>query len=149
MKKLSSFCIPSPAELPQAARWLLGECPLKRVFAFYGKMGVGKTSLIKVLCEELGVIDMVNSPTFSIVNEYECAKGGRSIYHFDFYRLQTLSEARDMGCEDYFYSGAYCFIEWPELVEPLLPDDAATLLIEENADGSRTICLLEIDGELA
>ena len=109
------------------------------VFAFYGKMGAGKTTFIKALCEELGVTDVINSPTFAIVNEYRSEDNGELIYHFDLYRIKKLDEVYDMGYEDYFYSGALCFIEWPELVEELLPGDALKVYIDENEDGTRTI----------
>ena len=94
------------------------------VYAFYGKMGSGKTTFIKALCEELGVEDVITSPTFAIVNEYEVGtKEWTSIFHFDFYRIHRLEEVYDMGYEDYFYApGALCFIEWPELIEDLLPE---------------------------
>ena len=109
-----------------------------RVFAFYGSMGAGKTTFIKAICQELGVTDdVVASPTFAIVNEYEGSDG--PIYHFDFYRIKKISEAQDMGCEDYFYSGSPCFIEWPELIEPLLPDDTVRVKIEEQPDGARSV----------
>lgn len=90
------------------------------VIAFYGQMGVGKTTLIKEICTFLGIDEIVTSPTFSIVNEY-ITHQGESVYHFDFYRVSNLEEAQDMGCSDYFYSGNRCFIEWPENIEPLLP----------------------------
>ena len=109
------------------------------VFAFYGKMGAGKTTFIKAICEELGVKDVINSPTFAIVNEYRAEETCALIYHFDFYRIKKLEEVFDMGYEDYFYSGALCFIEWPELIEDLLPGDAVHVDITENADGSRTV----------
>lgn len=109
-----------------------------RVFAFYGKMGAGKTTFTKAVCEALGVEDVINSPTFAIVNEYEAASG-RPIYHFDFYRIKKLSEAYDMGCDDYFYSGNLCFIEWPELIEEILPEETICVTIEENPDGTRTV----------
>lgn len=102
-------------------------------------MGAGKTTFIKALCEVLGVDDVVNSPTFSIVNEYRSATTGELVYHFDFYRIAKLEEVYDMGYEDYFYSGAVCFIEWPELVEDLLPGNAVTVRIGEQEDGSRLI----------
>ena len=102
------------------------------VFALYGKMGAGKTTFVKALCEELGVSDVITSPTFAIVNEYRSDENGELIYHFDFYRIKKLSEVYDMGYEDYFYSGALCFIEWPELVEELLPGDAVKVTIEEH-----------------
>ena len=111
------------------------------VFAFYGKMGAGKTTFIKALCQELGVEDEVNSPTFAIINEYRSATTAELIYHFDFYRIKKLEEVYDLGYEDYFYSGALCFIEWPELVEELLPLDAKKVTITENSDGTRTISL--------
>ena len=110
-----------------------------RVFAFYGKMGAGKTTFIKAICEELGVEDVITSPTFAIVNEY--TTGEVIIYHFDFYRVKKLEEAYDMGYEEYFYSGALCFIEWPELIEDTLPDDAVRVSISEQDDGSRVITL--------
>lgn len=110
------------------------------VFAFYGKMGAGKTTFVKALCEELGVTDAVSSPTFAIVNEYEAASGC-PIYHFDFYRIKRLSEAYDMGCDEYFYSGHPCFIEWPELIEEILPEETIKVCIEEQADGSRLLVL--------
>ena len=113
---------------------LIGE---RRVIAFYGKMGSGKTTFIKALCEELGVNDVITSPTFAIVNEYTANE--ESIYHFDFYRIKKLEEVYDMGFEEYFYSGNYCFIEWPELVEPLLPEDTLRVSISEQPDGSRTV----------
>lgn len=117
------------------------------VFAFYGKMGSGKTTFIKALCEELGVEDVITSPTFAIVNEYGVeAKNGAaginvsSIFHFDFYRIHRLEEVYDMGYEEYFYApGALCFIEWPELIESLLPSDTIRIDITEQADGSRLI----------
>ena len=111
------------------------------VFAFYGKMGAGKTTFIKAICEELGVKDVINSPTFAIVNEYRSEETCALIYHFDFYRIKKLEEVYDMGYEDYFYSGALCFIEWPELVEDLLPGDAVRVDITEEEDGSRTVTL--------
>ena len=104
----------------------------------YGKMGAGKTTFTKAVCECLGVEDVINSPTFAIVNEYR-SDSGELIYHFDFYRIKKLEEVYDMGYEDYFYSGALCFIEWPELVEELLPGNTVKVTIEENEDGSRTV----------
>lgn len=113
----------------------------RRVFAFYGKMGAGKTTFIKALCEALGVEDVVNSPTFAIVNEYHSGVLDCPIYHFDFYRIKNLSEAVDIGTDDYFYSGNPCFIEWPELVEDILPEDAVRVDIEELSDGRRVLRL--------
>jgi tRNA threonylcarbamoyladenosine biosynthesis protein TsaE len=110
------------------------------IIAFYGSMGAGKTTLIKNLCHKMGVTDEVNSPTFAIVNEY-ITEEGESVYHFDFYRIKKLEEVYDMGYEDYFYSGAICFIEWPELIEDLLPGNTIKVSIEENENGSRTVTL--------
>lgn len=131
--------VTSTEALPEAARTFVRAIDQATVFAFYGKMGAGKTTFIKAVCEELGVTDVVNSPTFSIVNEYRSDTTGELIYHFDFYRIQRLEEVYDMGYEDYFYSGALCFVEWPELVDELLPGDAVKVQIEEQPDGSRTI----------
>ena len=122
----------------EAAQEFISHMGDHRVFAFYGSMGAGKTTFIKALCEELGVTDVVTSPTFAIVNEYTAADGGR-IFHFDFYRIKKLEEVYDMGYEDYFYSDALCFIEWPELIDEVLPDDAVKVTIKENADGTRTV----------
>ena len=110
------------------------------VFAFYGNMGAGKTTFVKAICEELGVKDVITSPTFAIINEYTSStQGGTPIFHFDFYRIKKLEEVYDMGYEDYFYCGALCFIEWPELIEELLPDDAVRVSITEQPNGSRLV----------
>ena len=109
------------------------------IFAMYGKMGAGKTTFIKAICKELGVDEVITSPTFAIVNEYHSSSSGQPIYHFDFYRIKKIEEVYDMGYEDYFYSGALCFIEWPELIEDLLPEDAVRVRIEETEDGKRTV----------
>lgn len=108
------------------------------VFAFVGGMGAGKTTFIKAICENLGVEDVINSPTFSIVNEYR-SESGELIYHFDFYRINKIEEVYDFGYEDYFYSGSLCFIEWPELIEPILPKDTVIVHITVNDDGSRSV----------
>ena len=121
----------------EAAKQFIAAMGDNTVFAFYGKMGAGKTTFIKAVCEELGVTDVINSPTFAIVNEYRSDETGELICHFDFYRIKKLDEVYDMGYEDYFYSGALCFIEWPELVEELLPGNAVKVEIEESEDGSR------------
>ena len=123
--------------IAEAARQFVSCIGDRRVFAFYGSMGAGKTTFIKAVCEELGVNDVITSPTFAIVNEYEAPSN--PIYHFDFYRIKKLEEVYDMGYEDYFYSGALCFIEWPELIEELLPADAVKVVISEQEDGSRTV----------
>ena len=115
---------------------LMTDC---RVFAFNGKMGVGKTSFIKAICETLGVSETVNSPSFAIINEYVSETTGETIYHFDFYRINSVQEAINIGAIDYFNSGSLCFIEWPEKVESLLPDDTVWVDIVEHDDGSRII----------
>jgi len=111
-----------PDDLEIAAKTLLDTYSQKRVFAFFGKMGAGKTTFIKALCKILGIADVVNSPTFSIINEY-ISNSDTSIYHFDFYRLKTKEEAFAIGIDDYLYSGNYCFIEWPDKFTELLPED--------------------------
>ena len=123
----------------QAAKEFIAGMDDRTVFAFYGNMGAGKTTFIKAICKELGVEDVINSPTFAIINEYRSDTTGELIYHFDFYRIKKLSEVYDMGYEDYFYSGALCFIEWPEKIEELLPGDVVNVTISENPDGSRTV----------
>ena len=129
----------------EAAKQFIAAMEDNTVFAFYGKMGAGKTTFIKAICEELGVTDVINSPTFAIVNEYRSDETGELIYHFDFYRIKKLDEVYDMGYEDYFYSGALCFIEWPELVEEVLPGDAVKVIIEEIENGIRSIRLESMD----
>ena len=127
----------------EAAREFIQQIGDHRVFAFYGKMGAGKTTFVKAICEELGVEDVITSPTFAIINEYALTSHHSpltsTIYHFDFYRIKKLEEVYDMGYEDYFYSGALCFIEWPELIEEILPDDAVRVNIAEQEDGSRLV----------
>ena len=130
--------IDSLEDIADAAKKFLAEAGDRRVFAFHGGMGAGKTTFIKALCSELGVTEVVASPTFAIVNEY-MAQNGEPVYHFDLYRVKTMDEACDFGCEDYFYSGSYCFIEWPELVEPLLPDDTADVCITVDDEGHRAV----------
>ena len=130
--------IQSLEEISSAARQFvesIGEC---RIFAFYGSMGAGKTTFIKAICEELGVEDIITSPTFAIVNEYTTGTG-KPLYHFDFYRIKKLDEFYDMGGEDYFGSGNLCFIEWPELIEDVLPEEAVIVNIKEVDDGSRLV----------
>ncbi len=126
-------------ELPEAAEALLKIHSDKKLFAFNGSMGAGKTTFIKEVCLVLGVEDMVNSPTFSIVNEYFTTEGD-SIYHFDFYRIKIKEEIMDIGYEEYMFSGHYCLMEWPEKIEELLPENIVYVTIDENLeDGSRTI----------
>ncbi|MCR5239120.1 MAG: tRNA (adenosine(37)-N6)-threonylcarbamoyltransferase complex ATPase subunit type 1 TsaE [Prevotella sp.] len=122
----------------EAARQFINAMGDQHVFALYGHMGAGKTTFIKAICEELGVDDVVTSPTFAIVNEYTAADG-IPIYHFDFYRIKKLEEVYDMGYEDYFYGDGLCFIEWPEMMEELLPEGATKVQIAENPDGTRTV----------
>ncbi|MBQ5524424.1 MAG: tRNA (adenosine(37)-N6)-threonylcarbamoyltransferase complex ATPase subunit type 1 TsaE [Paludibacteraceae bacterium] len=121
-----------------AAAEFLKELGDRKIVAFYGSMGAGKTTFIKAICDVLGVTDTVNSPTFAIVNEYLAASGS-SIYHFDFYRIKKIEEAYDFGYEDYFYSGNLCLIEWPELIEELLPEDTVRVKIEEIETGERIL----------
>lgn len=137
--------ITSLDNIREAAKQFIAAMEDNTVFAFYGKMGAGKTTFIKAICEELGVTDVINSPTFAIVNEYRSDETGELIYHFDFYRIKKLDEVYDMGYEDYFYSGALCFIEWPELVEEVLPGDAVKVTIEEVEDGTRSVRMESID----
>lgn len=122
----NSILITNLSELPAAAKQLLSLFPDSRIFAFTGEMGVGKTTFIKAICQELGVSDTISSPTFSIVNEYLSIKGIK-IYHFDFYRLKSIEEVFDLGYEDYFYSSSYCFIEWSEKVKNLLPENYVSI----------------------
>lgn len=131
--------IKSLADINEAAKQFIENMGDGKVFAFYGKMGAGKTTFIKAICEELGVDDVITSPTFAIVNEYQSATTGDSIYHFDFYRIKKLEEVYDMGYEDYFYSGSLCFLEWPELIDDLLPEDATKVTIEATDDGGRVV----------
>jgi len=132
----------SLSQLPQAAEAILANSAGNKIFLFYGEMGAGKTTLIKILCEALGVTEQATSPTFSIVNEY-IGRDSR-IFHFDFYRLKNQTEALDMGYEEYFYSGAYCFIEWPEKIPDLLPDHYTVIRIEVSDSNSRGISIKNI-----
>lgn len=122
----------------EAAKEFVKEMGEGKVFAFYGKMGAGKTTFIKALCEVLGVEDVITSPTFAIINEYTDGKGD-PIYHFDFYRIKKLEEVYDMGYEDYFYNGNLCLLEWPELIEDILPENVIKVTIEEQPDGTRKL----------
>ncbi len=131
--------IQSVSDLYPAASEIINFSANSRIFLFYGEMGAGKTTLIKALCECLGTNEPITSPTFSIVNEYIGAKN--KIYHFDFYRLKNQTEALDMGCEEYFYSGAYCFIEWPEKIPDLLPEHYIAIKINITGENSRQIII--------
>ncbi|MCU6768338.1 tRNA (adenosine(37)-N6)-threonylcarbamoyltransferase complex ATPase subunit type 1 TsaE [Barnesiella propionica] len=137
---MTTIYIDSLDTIHEAAREFISQMGDATVFAFYGKMGAGKTTFIKAICEELGVEDVINSPTFSIINEYRSGTG-ELIYHFDCYRINKIEEAYDMGSEDYFYSGALCFIEWPEKIDEILPYDCINVIIEEEEDGKRRITL--------
>ena len=143
MRIMITIKIQDIEHIREAAREFIEHIGDRRVFAFYGKMGAGKTTFVKAICEELGVDDVITSPTFAIINEYTTPltthHSPLTIYHFDFYRIKKLEEVYDMGYEDYFYSGALCFIEWPELIEEILPDDAVRVSIAEQEDGSRIV----------
>ena len=136
---MTTIQINSLDSIRESAKAFLAAMDDRTVFAFHGQMGAGKTTFINAICEELGVEDVINSPTFAIINEYRSETTGELIYHFDFYRINKLSEAEDIGTEDYFYSGALCFIEWPEKIEDLLPGDVVEVTIKENPDGTRTV----------
>ena len=133
MKKIE---IESLSELPKVAEAVLGELRGRSVVLFRGPMGAGKTTLISRMAAALGAEDTVTSPTFALVNQYE-GEGGRRIYHFDFYRINNVEEALDLGYEEYFYSGELCLVEWPEKIEPLLPEDAMTVMITVGEDERR------------
>lgn len=139
MKNLVDITIDSLEQMPQAAQQFVQAMGESSLFAFYGGMGVGKTTFIKAVCAAMGVTDVVTSPTFSIVNEYLVPATGQSIFHFDFYRIKKIDEVLDLGFEDYLERGALCFMEWPELVEPLLPDDTVRVDLAAAADGARTL----------
>jgi tRNA threonylcarbamoyladenosine biosynthesis protein TsaE len=130
--------IRSLGEISDAAQKFISSIGDKKVFVFYGNMGAGKTTFIKAICKELGVKDIINSPTFAIVNEYSTSTG-KSIFHFDFYRINKIEEAYDFGYEDYFYSGNLCFVEWPEKVKEIIPTDAVEIYIHVKNNEEREI----------
>ena len=132
------FTVPALEDLPLAAQMLVRYIGNRHVVAIYGAMGAGKTTLIKALCQTLNVSDQVNSPTFTLVNEYRTEEG-KMIYHFDFYRINKIEEVYDLGYDDYFYSDGLCLIEWPELIEHLLPEDCVRISICEKLGGVRKI----------
>ena len=134
---MTEILIPSLDKIADAAQKFVAQMGHRRVFAFYGGMGAGKTTFIKALCQQLGVKDAVTSPTFAIVNEYGSDIG--PIYHFDFYRIKNLAEVMDLGFDDYAYSGHLCLMEWPELIEDLLPDNTVSVHIEETDNGMRKV----------
>lgn len=137
-----SIICPHLNDLPAVAREIITEAGNIKVWLFEGTMGAGKTTLIKAICREYGIEDNVTSPTFSLVNEYEDTKG-RKFYHFDFYRIEKESEALDIGCDEYFYSGDTCFIEWPSQIPNLLPDVYLSINIDVNQDQSRRIVIVK------
>ena len=140
MYKETTYQLSSLEALPVIAQQFIEEVlPWGDVFAFYAPMGTGKTTFIKTLCEALGVEDVINSPTFSIINEYRAEPSGELIYHFDCYRLERLSDALNLGVEDYLQSGALCLIEWPEVLEDILPADTVRIMLTEHEDGSRKL----------
>ena len=130
--------INSLGDINHVAGKFLEAHPKDRIFAFYGQMGAGKTTFIKALCEEMHVVDYVTSPTFALINEYQ-TEDYKSIFHLDFYRTKNIQEVYDLGYEDYFSSGDYCFIEWPELIEPLLPPVTVKVYIREAKNRKRVI----------
>ncbi len=136
---MTEIIINGTADLPRAARVFLEHKGPANVVAFYGSMGAGKTTFITALCEALGVEDVVNSPTFTLVNEYRDS-AGEPVYHFDFYRINRIAEALDIGIYEYFDSGALCLVEWPEMIEELLPDD--TLKVQILVEDAETRTLL-------
>lgn len=137
---MTSILIQNESQLDAAASKFVSIMDESKVYAFYGEMGVGKTTFIKAICRILDVSDNVSSPTFALVYEYYSNKRG-PIYHFDLYRIKDLEELYDMGYEDYFYSGNLCFIEWPELAEELLPKGTIKVRLEKNPDGSRSVLI--------
>ncbi len=136
----------SLSELDAIASELLEQCKDKRLFALFGPMGAGKTTFTQAICRQLGVIDQVSSPTFAIINEYRTA-GGDAVYHFDFYRIKIIEEAMDIGYEQYFFSGSYCFIEWPEKIEELLPEGCVNVHIEETINENERIIRYSLNPE--
>ena len=136
---MTEIIIHSIDSIDKAAREFVAHIGQRRIFAFYGGMGAGKTTFIKAVCQQLGVTDTVSSPTFAIVNEYDSDLG--PIYHFDFYRIKKLSEVLDLGFEDYAYSGNLCLMEWPELIEEILPEETICVRIEEIANGKRLLTI--------
>lgn len=137
-----NITIQSLDDIRTVAKEFIKQIGDNRLFAFYGNMGAGKTTFIKAICEELGIEDVITSPTFAIVNEYELPADshyGNSVYHFDFYRIKQQEELMDMGFEEYVYSNNLCFMEWPELVEEALPEDVVRIQITANPDGTRTV----------
>jgi tRNA threonylcarbamoyladenosine biosynthesis protein TsaE len=130
--------IKNKRELPAAARKILKHFLEKRIFAFYGAMGAGKTTFIKAFCKSLGAADLVSSPSFTLINEYRRSDGG-SLYHIDLYRIKNRNEMLDLGIEEYFSSGSYCFIEWPEMIEEILPSGTVNVKITVGKNEKRIL----------
>jgi tRNA threonylcarbamoyladenosine biosynthesis protein TsaE len=126
--------------LPSAAKQLLNYCGEKKLFAFYGSMGAGKTTIIKAICEVLGAIDIISSPTFTLVNEYRTS-GGEPLYHIDFYRIKKQEEVYDFGVEEYLTGDSYCFMEWPELIEEILPPETVIVRISVDKNEQRILSI--------
>ncbi len=139
MNKLS-FALVTVDVLDDVAKDIISNLTESKIILFKGEMGVGKTTLIKEICKQLGVIDSMSSPTFSVVNEYK-TNDNKIIYHFDLYRIKNIEECFDLGMEEYIYSNNYCFIEWPEIALPLLPEKYYTLSIKTYTDNTRSITL--------
>lgn len=135
---MNEIIINGTQDLPRAAKVFLEKIGDNRIIAFYGSMGAGKTTFITALCNELGVDDIVTSPTFTIVNEYKDSKG-EYVYHFDFYRINRLSEAMDIGLYEYFDSGCLCLMEWPEMIEELLPEETVKVQILTDDENTRSL----------
>ncbi|MDD7726218.1 MAG: tRNA (adenosine(37)-N6)-threonylcarbamoyltransferase complex ATPase subunit type 1 TsaE, partial [Bacteroidales bacterium] len=138
---MQTFIAKSAEELDSLAPAILDAIGPNRVVAMDAPMGAGKTTLVKAICRFLGSTSVVNSPTFAIINDYDLPEG-KALYHFDLYRLKDVNEAFNMGFDEYFYSGNYCFVEWPAIAESILPENSSTLRISVNDDGSRTITVL-------
>jgi len=141
-----TFRIENLDEIQKTARSFLEHFRDKKIFAFYGSLGSGKTTFIKAICEELKVEDNVSSPSFSIINEYS-SKGKGEIYHFDFYRLEKQEEVYDLGYEEYFYSGKICFIEWPDMVKDMLPEETVHVRIQPDQAPARILEVFNQSGE--
>lgn len=137
---MNRIIMQSESDLPQAAAEFLKFLADHRIFAFYGEMGAGKTTLIKEICRQMEVKDNVSSPTFALVYEYSTGRG--IVYHFDLYRVKDLSELYDLGYEDYFYGGGYCFIEWPDIAEQILPEKHVKVKIKVGQEGARLLDIM-------
>lgn len=136
--KVKTILVRSEEGVENAAREILDFCKSEKIFAFYGQLGAGKTTIIKAMCRWLGAGEAFSSPTFSLVNEYDA---GKPVYHIDLYRLNSLAEALDIGIEEYLYSGNYCFIEWPQVIAPVLPEESVQINIDVNQHQERKIII--------